>query len=619
MDCEGFTMAAWYQDLRNTHKDKIFDALKSDETSRVTFSDELKVLNNSDAVFDTFIAHTTPFRENGSRVKEYAQWVCKHYLEGIEEGKPILTEDFFKVKRDIDFLRDEKNSQRLKGHDAQLNHYSFKTLRTWYIKRQDDLRLERILSGDEQDLSLDQDRLDSVPESIFAETEIIKDDKFGLAISPKTYRASRYWGKETEWCTTQQEKHFDNYNSKSPLVYFTPRGSKQWFGIHEDNTVKDSNDEELNNLTPEVSKMMEGLLEYLHPIDRLRLAPSNKDYALKAIHKKMMPYDQTTPAYYYLSDELLEDRAVLEAIFETSRDKDDFKSKIGRYSAALYFAPKASNQFKAVSLVKEAPSILSHLPESMHTNEAVLEAVFSSSELGDVDFAKLPPESISAFFTTDARAIRLIEEMPHVRRYIPDDLQKKPSVAVATAMHISGPELSKFLRIEVDREADHYPKVALAAFASASKPKDVLSAIGDDFAHDRKFIISGLIANPELHSQIDSSFDQDKLIAILTVLYSADMNESFEDFFEDRDFHIAMLNSKKPLDDYSYEEFCDDNNCDRISLDDLDDEDTDLVEAFKEFQSNNQDVGFIDLLENPDISSKEIISIPKVSGVRMHL
>jgi hypothetical protein len=152
-------MAKWYDFLKEKDKESIFQALQEDKASSLAFVGREDALKNADNAFDAFTDMIAPKNSDDTPNKEFITWACKQYLSTIRNGAPARAEDLFKVKRDLELFAVEKKAQRLKGVAADLAKYDLTTLREWSVKRQDERKLARILSGEDVDVSLDADRL----------------------------------------------------------------------------------------------------------------------------------------------------------------------------------------------------------------------------------------------------------------------------------------------------------------------------------------------------------------------------------------------------------------------------------------------------------------------------
>ena len=83
------------------------------------------------------------------------------------------------------------------------------------------------------------------------EAELIHRDSELIVISPKTHRASCYFGTNTKWCTASKDSphYFDQYNKKGPLFIFIYQKKKYQLNIAKNGVVSflDETDQEFNS------------------------------------------------------------------------------------------------------------------------------------------------------------------------------------------------------------------------------------------------------------------------------------------------------------------------------------------------------------------------------------
>lgn len=115
--------------------------------------------------------------------KKHLSWVCKQVSKGN-----LLREDFYKVPLMLVELSRASRMMRRDGLSTDLNRY------------EDLPAINRVLSSYEDQLSSSELSAKERSE-IDSETEYLVNDNELLLVSPKTQRASCFWGRGTKWCT----------------------------------------------------------------------------------------------------------------------------------------------------------------------------------------------------------------------------------------------------------------------------------------------------------------------------------------------------------------------------------------------------------------------------------
>ena len=170
--------------------------------------------------------------------KTILRFICEAYLTHRHNERPILAEDFYKI------------TENLRDFESFKKTGLFKTKTEGGAKDQKDLGdLNRYESYAEfleviSPLQKARDAKKSAEamrkltpeqrEIINQETTILYNGAEGQVVIPHTMRASQFWGANTKWCiagtgkyddgVTYAERHFPEYNKKSPIIMIIPKG-----------------------------------------------------------------------------------------------------------------------------------------------------------------------------------------------------------------------------------------------------------------------------------------------------------------------------------------------------------------------------------------------------------
>ena len=142
------------------------------------------------------------------------QWMCLQYLAHRHNGKPILSEDLYKLGEDIAYFESVKKSPVFQntGVSADLLTYTYAALQETLKPFEEQKRRKEAEAG-ERRLTPEEKKI------IAEETTVIYDGPEGRVVVPHPGASSRYWSCNTNWCISGEEyaeTHFPNYNAKSP-------------------------------------------------------------------------------------------------------------------------------------------------------------------------------------------------------------------------------------------------------------------------------------------------------------------------------------------------------------------------------------------------------------------
>jgi hypothetical protein len=168
---------------------------------------------------------------NPTAKNRYTLWVIDTYVSG---GINRI-EDLSRTRRALDEFVRKRNQLNKK------DIYQYKTLSD----------LEEAVLDKEEILSANELKRRAKKE-IYSETDVLYKGEDGMIVSPKTEKASCFWGQGTKWCTssTESENHFDEYNKDGKLYIVVKNNRKLQFHV-ESGQYNDENDREIKPNTPE--------------------------------------------------------------------------------------------------------------------------------------------------------------------------------------------------------------------------------------------------------------------------------------------------------------------------------------------------------------------------------
>lgn len=175
--------------------------------------------------------------------KEYIRWIITTYIKGgIQRFEDIET----RVRVELESFDQLKHSGFFKRCDPELRKYSdifqFKALSELGIFNRERTPGER-MSNTSKDKALQQELIKS------GEAEVVLNNDRFLVVIPKTHRASCFFGRNTQWCTTTKGNARDHnmYSSRGPLYTILEKSTnKRWQFHFESGQFMDENDVPIN-------------------------------------------------------------------------------------------------------------------------------------------------------------------------------------------------------------------------------------------------------------------------------------------------------------------------------------------------------------------------------------
>ncbi len=312
---------------------------------------------------------------------KYFRWIMRTYMkEGIR-----YWEDMGRVKTALTLFEAAKDQRKLTGVDIN------------QVKRLSDLEdmVEPFVAVSQKELSR-QERI-----AINNETDEIILSENARLVSPKTERASCFWGKGTKWCTaaTSSENYFDQYNSDGPLyiliVDLEDGRQKKFQYQNETNELLNARDDHLD------SEEMEILVEYMQKLPKSQLRtdfekafadelikygwPQSEEFKMHAVRRNGMslrhiknPTDEhrqtairTTPIVVTTLEDTTEEEWIVAAqnngmVLEGARSKG-FKvtnavalEAVKNSGHAIMFAPEQTEEICRAA-VEDSPYAISYI------------------------------------------------------------------------------------------------------------------------------------------------------------------------------------------------------------------------------------------------------------------
>ena len=135
--------------------------------------------------------------EDPSGNNKYLEWMTKNWL-GLGKDKTYAPLDY-EIAEVIKLFH--RNIQRIQNKD--INSYSYKELRK-VVKKAEKQRKEKELEKEAK-----------------KQKKVIYEDNKWLVISPKSWKASCYYGAGTKWCVTSKntDNHWNNYSRKATFFF----------------------------------------------------------------------------------------------------------------------------------------------------------------------------------------------------------------------------------------------------------------------------------------------------------------------------------------------------------------------------------------------------------------
>jgi len=193
------------------------------------------------------------------------KWALQIYRKSGDIEKERFLEDIYKLKNSdgtgyLDIFIRLKNRRMISGPDADLNKY--KTIG----------ELGRFVNSFDLDTVMDRTKgeMSNAVNSAANDIEIPYEDEVWKVVIPKTYEASCYWGKGSEWCTATREtdKYYRTYSSQGPLyININKTNSAEKYQFHfESKQFMDIDDVEIDTPIFTTIGATEGLINFYSKI-----------------------------------------------------------------------------------------------------------------------------------------------------------------------------------------------------------------------------------------------------------------------------------------------------------------------------------------------------------------
>ena len=169
-----------------------------------------------------------------SQGKKFVQWMATRARK-----KVINERDLTQIKEDLTVFDLLLRTKKLKGPDRDLNR--LKTPKALFDLVEPYREAESNRKKEEEE-----------KKRMYASADVVYDGPKGLILVPKTYEASCFFGRYTQWCTTSKEhkEYFDDYAGRGTLYIIVPakklyKGEK--YQLFKPNKVGKKNTWELND------------------------------------------------------------------------------------------------------------------------------------------------------------------------------------------------------------------------------------------------------------------------------------------------------------------------------------------------------------------------------------
>ena len=158
--------------------------------------------------------------------KQYVQWMIRRYVDGgIQRW-----EDLDKAGDWLGVLERLKASGYFRRHpeaiqSADIGRYKTLSELGDFITS---LKSDDMVSANEQQSAIERQMIEDGEVDIKLNTATCK------VLIPKTYEASKWFGKNTQWCTAMQKtsQYFDQYSSQGPLYIVLEKATNRRWQLH---------------------------------------------------------------------------------------------------------------------------------------------------------------------------------------------------------------------------------------------------------------------------------------------------------------------------------------------------------------------------------------------------
>jgi hypothetical protein len=165
-----------------------------------------------------FLVHASPSLKRGDLCK----WACTAFVEHRHNGAPILAEDLYRLKEDLAYFDNVRQSApfKLNKDNPKIGDYPS------YQALMDTLKRYKDVKAMKEEARLAFKVSDEQRDIINNETTTLYDGPEGKVVVVHTPRASKYWGRNTKWCISGEktaDSYFPIYHLKSPIVFLLPK------------------------------------------------------------------------------------------------------------------------------------------------------------------------------------------------------------------------------------------------------------------------------------------------------------------------------------------------------------------------------------------------------------
>lgn len=303
--------------------------------------------------------------------KQNTQWLVVRYAQGTYH-----LEDLPDVTQYLTLF--EKAKKRLAKRD--INQYA-NIGELWQA-------LQPFMQG-QQAVSRSAERdIERMKFSARDQANIVYDSPELLIVTPLTLGASRYWGKNTKWCTTVEDGHqFKRYTSQGPLFIILDKANNRRWQFHFE-TGQFMN--ELDQRVP-IGDVVAKFPVIVQAIGEVRFASQVKELGLSYFSRPTI--DRLPPEVVYASVKSIDDLKYLsrEAITPALMSSMLAKPKqIAQYYAEWMAYAKKNNLISdevLSSILQVNPRLYAALPQHLQTPEALQATLAKCVSFADIEAA----------------------------------------------------------------------------------------------------------------------------------------------------------------------------------------------------------------------------------------
>ena len=210
-----------------------------------------------DIPMNDFIVIISTLQSNNDVLLPETKWALALY----KKKSPRFMEDLYKLHKEngtgyLDIIKRAKDRRIISGQQADLNQYKSISELGRFVSLLD---IDKILGKTKGEIS---NAVNSAAEDI----EVPYEDDVWKVVIPKSYEASCYWGKGTEWCTATRETSdwYERYSSEGPLYININKQNGQKYQFHfESDSFMDQYDSEMEMpFINEMGENADGLIQF---------------------------------------------------------------------------------------------------------------------------------------------------------------------------------------------------------------------------------------------------------------------------------------------------------------------------------------------------------------------